>query len=337
MTTTQIATIDNAGLVITDKPDLSTHPAAVYLASLAKGSVPAQRSALTKIAEIVGVMFFDKNGKPHGDIQSLNWGGLRYQHVQFIRARLQERYSAATANRLLTALRCVLREAWRLGYIPEDDYRKLADIEAIRGSKDDTEDELMGRALTIGELTAIIGSCATDETLAGVRDAAIIALGYGLGLRRAEVAKLQLSHYNREKSTIVVRSGKGNKSRTLPIDNGARDALEDWIEIRGSEAGPMFYGVNRGGNVSSRRLNVRAVDELFEKRAAQANISDAHFHDLRRTFISDLLDKGVDVATVAKLAGHSDPRTTLRYDRRKMETRRKAVRTLHVPYKTRQR
>lgn len=43
----------------------------------------------------------------------------------------------------------------------------------------------------------------------------------------------------------------------------------------------------------------------------------------------------VDVATVAKLAGHSEPRTTLRYDRRKMETRRQAIQTLHVPYKRR--
>jgi len=300
------------------------HPAAVYLASLSRGSLPAQRSALKQIAGMFGA-----------DVQSMNWGGLRYPHVQAIRAKLAERYSSATANRLLTALRRVLRESWRLGYIPEDEYRKVADIAAIRGSKDDTEDELTGRALSIGELTAILGACASDESLAGVRDAAVIALGYGLGLRRAEIAKLQLSHYNREKSTLAVRGGKGNKSRTLPIDDGAQQAFEDWLANRGDEAGPVFFGVNRGGKVSSRRLNVRAVDELFEKRAAQANVSGTHFHDLRRSFISDLLDKGIDVVTVGKLAGHSDPRTTAKYDRRKMETRRKAIQTLHVPYRRR--
>jgi len=73
-----------------------------------------------------------------------------------------------------------------------------------------------------------------------------------------------------------------------------------------------------------------------QKRAAEAEVTDVHFHDLRRTFISDLLNKGVDVATVAKLAGHSNPQTTLRYDRRKMETRRRAVSTLHVPYHRRE-
>jgi integrase len=61
---------------------------------------------------------------------------------------------------------------------------------------------------------------------------------------------------------------------------------------------------------------LREVDELFVKRVVEAEVTDVHFHDLRRTFISDLLDKGVDVATVAKLAGHSNPQTTLRYDRR---------------------
>jgi integrase len=297
------------------------HPGAVYLSSLASGSLPGQRSALNKIAETVGL-----------DAAGMNWGALRYQHVQFIRARLAERYSATTANKILSALRRVLREAWKLGYMPESEYRKVADIQRIKVDRDDVEDELMGRALTQGELTAMMGTCVLDQSKAGVRDAAIIALGYSLGLRRAEIAKMEIDHYNRDRSTVTVRGGKGNKTRVLPIDDGAQDALEDWIIVRGDEPGRMFWGVNKGGNISNKRLNVRAVNELYEKRAAVVNVENTHFHDLRRSFISDLLDNGVDVATVSKLAGHADPRTTLRYDRRKMETRRKAINTLHIPY-----
>jgi site-specific recombinase XerC len=233
MTTQTIVPQASAELMLTESIPAERHPAVVYLASLGRGSVPAQRSVLNKIAAIFGAT-----------MQSLDWGALRYQHVQAIRARLMETYSATTANRLLTALRRVLKEAWKLGYIPEEEYRKLADIEAVRGSKDDTDDELMGRALSIGELTAIMGACADDNTLAGVRDSAVIALGYGLGLRRAEIAKFQVSHYNRQKSTLAVRSGKGNKNRTLPIDDGAQEALEDWLNVRGEEPGPVFYGVN---------------------------------------------------------------------------------------------
>jgi site-specific recombinase XerD len=55
-------------------------------------------------------------------------------------------------------------------------------------------------------------------------------------------------------------------------------------------------------------------------------------HDLRRTFISNLLDAGVDLSTSSELAGHRDPRTTKRYDRRGEATHKQAVDKLHVPY-----
>jgi integrase len=297
------------------------NPAAVYLAGLSAGSLPAQRSALRKIANLAGYT-----------LESMPWAELRYQHVQAIRAQLQGIYNPATSNRMLTALRRVLFHGWKLGLIPEGDYRIMADLERIKGAKDDVEDELTGRALSMGELSAIMAVCAADNTLAGVRDAAIIALGYGLGLRRSEISKMQLQDYNREKATVTVKSGKGGKSRTLPINNGAMDALEDWLTVRGGDPGLMFWGVNRWGAISTRRVNVRGVNELYIKRATSAKVKDTGFHDLRRSFISDLLDQGVDLALVSKLAGHSDPRTTLRYDRRAMDRRREAVKTLHVPY-----
>jgi integrase len=311
-------------LVIIDGGELipvDQNPAAVYLASLGPGSVAAQRCALRKIAQLAGY-----------ELDSMPWRALKYQHVAAIRAQLGAIYRPATANRMLTGLRRVLFHAWKLGQVPEEDYRRMVDLSPIRGGRDDVEAELTGRALSSGELSAILAACSGDPSPAGIRDAAVIALGYGLGLRRAEVSSLRLADYSAESSTITVQSGKGNKSRTLPIENGAQDALDDWLRLRGSGPGLLFWGINKGGQLSTRRINPGAINDLYKKRAAQAAVSNTGFHDLRRSFISDLLDQGVDLAQVAKLAGHANPITTMRYDRRTMERRRAAIRTLHVPY-----
>jgi integrase len=129
-----------------------------------------------------------------------------------------------------------------------------------------------------------------------------------------------------------VRAGKGNKARVGYATTGGKRALEAWLAIRGDAAGPLFWPIDKAGRAQPRRMTAQAVLKILARRAQRAGVGAFSPHDLRRTFISDLLDAGADIATVQKLAGHANVRTTARYDRRGESSKRKAAELLHVPY-----
>jgi len=297
------------------------HPVKVYLARLGPGS---RRTMAEALATIAGLL---TGG--HGTAEALDWGGLRYQHTAAIRAALAERYAPTTANKMLAALRGVLREAWRLGYLPAEVYQRAADLPAVRGER-----LLRGRALTYGELRALFHICEAAASPGGARDAALIAVGYGAGLRRAEVVALELRDYDQETGALTIRHGKGRKDRLSYVPAGSGRALAGWLQVRSLMPGPLFCPVIKGGRVVLRPMTAQAVLWVLRRRAAAAGVAVFSPHDLRRTFISALLEAGADLATVQRLAGHANVQTTARYDRRGEAAKLKAVELLHVPYGT---
>ena len=90
--------------------------------------------------------------------------------------------------------------------------------------------------------------------------------------------------------------------------------------------------MNKAGRISLRRLSGQGIWHILQKRGDQAGVESFTPHDLRRSCITDLLAGGADIFVVQQLAGHSDPKTTMRYDRRGEEAKRTASRKLRVPY-----
>jgi site-specific recombinase XerD len=303
----KVVKVETAGVNQTNQKALEA--AAAYIASLTTDkSRRAAKQALRMIAAA------------HGAIP------LDYVGVSQVRAQLAANYKPASTNLALSVLRGIAREAFLRGVISAEEYARVKSVRNVRG-----ETLPAGRALGRGEIYALMHVCAQDKSPAGVRDAAIIALMYACGLRRAEVAGLNTGDYSPAEEAIRVR-GKGGKERLVYVHNGAAEALNEWMTLRGDEAGPLFVRINKGGRLIYSRLTEEAVYQILRRRAAEAGVQDISPHDLRRTCISDLLEAGADIAIAQKIAGHSSVTTTARYDRRPEEAKRKAAALLHVPY-----
>lgn len=315
-----LSVLENNDIAIIDPQRLDQSPAAVYLAKLGDRSRRVQADALNTIADIIN---------PGASYLDIPWHGIDYQHAQAIRAKLAERYSAASANRMLSALRETVKQAWLLGQTTADNYLRVKEVENIKGSTLPA-----GRHVNSGEIKAIFDACIADPGPAGYRDAAIIAWMVTQGPRRSEIVGADLSDYDPESGLIKI-TGKGNKQRTNYIENGAADAMSDWLKVRGAEPGPLFIPIDRHGNMELTRLSPQAIYNMVNRRIAQAAIRDFSPHDLRRTYISDGLDAGVDLATAAKTVGHSSPLTTARYDRRPERVKKSAAQKMTVPYRRR--
>ena len=230
-----------------------------------------------------------------------------------------ERHSPATVNKMLAAMKRVLKESQRLGLMTSDNYAGATDLKPVK-----SQGLLKGRALSQQELSALLTSCTNDPTPAGLRDAAMLMI-LRVGLRRSEVVKLNCADFDTTTGALTIRDGKGGKDRVTYLPTPAIAHVVKWAEVRGSEPGPLLYPVSRSGRIVTRRLSDQAVLTCMRARATIAGVSAFSPHDFRRTFISDLLDAGVDIVTVQKLAGHADPSVTSKYDRRGDDAKRRAT------------
>jgi site-specific recombinase XerD len=293
-------------------------PVTVYLARLA--SVESRRAMATSL-ELLAELLVD--GYPADRTErarrrqadtpraiAVPWHELRYGHTQALRSWLAQHCSPAAANRHLAALRGVLRETWRLGLMNGEDLARAVDLASIPGTSLPA-----GRYVEDGEVRRLVAACLADQSPGGRRDAAVLAVLFAGGLRRAEVVALDIDDYEPASGHLTV-TGKGRRRRRTSLPTGGRRAMAAWLELRGPADGPLFCPVDKAGRVTIRRLSTQAVYALVDRRARKAGVGHLSPHDGRRTFASDLFDAGVDAVQVQGLMGHASLLTTGGYDRR---------------------
>ena len=277
-----------AAVKLTEPLPLTGHPAAVYLGSLSEGSQRAMRSSLNAIATVL------TDGKC--DCLTLDWSKLRYRHTAAIRTALKQRLAPPTVNKMLVALRRVLKEAYRLDLMETTDYNKAVDLPNLKAVG-----ELRGRALAPDEISVLITSCFSQKQPIDLRGAAVIAILRIGGIRRQELARLKLSDLDRTSGSLVVQRGKGNKRCIIYLTAEALEILEAWLAIRGSKPGALICPVNKGGRIELQHFaeDGDGIYKLVRERAIKAGVERTAVggSDISRYYCQVRPTGGADEAT----------------------------------------
>jgi integrase/recombinase XerD len=171
--------------------------------------------------------------------------------------------------------------------------------------------------LTGREVEALIRACSRRGS-AGIRDAALIALLAGTGLRISEALALRLVDLDLEQASLRVLHGKGDRSRLVGLDSGAQALLERWLTRRVrlgiGRTCPIFCAIS--GSQRGRRLSPGAVRKKLHELGRRAGIEKrVHPHGLRHTFAVELARERVSLVLVSAALGHSNVATTDTYIR----------------------
>lgn len=327
-------------------PRMDQHPARVYLLRLRPGSRPAQQNVLELFVRADLGYPPPPLPRPRDpayqreralwleEFWRYPWHTLRYQHVAAVQTALttmkEPPYAHTLVNRAITAMRRVLKEAWKLGWMRSEDYERARGIEKIEGER-----LPKGRHIEKDEIVEIIERCnegvgVNQRTL----DTATMSLIWGTGCRRGDAASAQYGAYDNVKKTLVV-IGKRNKQRKIPLPEAVWKAIDAWILARGTHPGPLFHPVSQSDRVmTDRRIHPRTIGTILDKIVARCTgLHGVRFtsHDFRRTFISNEIDKGTNLSALAKMVGHDDVNTTVGYDLSKERAMRRIADGIKLP------
>ena len=289
---------------------ITNNPAKVFVNSL--GSHKTSKITL----RVIDYLCHEYNKTDH---ISLNWSCLNYAEILKLRRKfIEKNLKTNSINSYISTLKSVSRESWRLNIIDTDTYMRIRDIQRVKGYSEST-----GRALSPAELNKAVNCSSTD--IKSIRDSAVIAVGYGCGLRSFEIAQIELKDISDNKITI---NGKGRIVRSVFLPSFSLKALNHWLKMRGDDQGAVFSSLTKNHRILDKGISIRTVGNIIEKRCENMNIARFTPHDLRRSFATNLLKSGVDVFIVQRLMRHANINTTRIYDMRDESAQKEAIKLL---------
>jgi len=225
------------------------------------------------------------------------WKLTLEDYLLWINAEREAGYSQQSLNKDLSHLRGLLDYTWRSG---------RSDRNVLDGLKlQDTARPAAPRCLTLEQARQLI-EASPGKTGAQRRDRLILLLLYGCGLRTSELCQLDLGDADLERQELVVRQGKGDRARRIPVPEAVWLVLLAYLGERKGRRGALLRTFDKHV-----RLRAKAVCDVVAEAGRRAGLPlDLTPKMLRHSFATHLMDRGVDLGVIASLMGHRSARET---------------------------
>lgn len=279
---------------LTTRDDLSR---IIELVTNSLESQHSKRAYQAAIEEFLG--WYAERGKP----------GLNKDTVNGWKAALVERgLSAASVNLKLAAVRKLAFEAAENAALDQQTAGAIGRVRCVKA-----QGVRIGNWLTHDQAQQILDLCDTT-TLIGKRDQAILAVLLGCGLRRSEMASLEVGQIQQREArwVIVDLRGKGGRVRSVPIPTWTMVCIDRWLAAAGISSGKVFRRIRRGDHLAGEGISPQAIRDLAAAYGERIGV-DLAAHDLRRTFAKLARSEGAAIDQIQFTLGHSSVSTTERY------------------------
>ena len=186
------------------------------------------------------------------------------------------------------------------------------------------------KALREKHIAKMIAVCNISGTLIGLRDAALLALGFSAAMRRSELCALRVSDLDiiddksGSRMLVTVRKSKtdqSGKGQVIPVINGKSirpvACIQSWLQAAGLQDGFLFRSLRRGGNLRGERLHHSDVPRLVKKYAALIGLDPKLYsgHSLRAGFVTSAAIHGARLDKIMEVTRHTNPQTVMKYIR----------------------
>lgn len=205
--------------------------------------------------------------------------------------------SAQSLAKFLSHVRGLLDYAWRSGR----SNRNVLDGFTLS----DSVSRHTPQSLTLEEAEQLVQACQM-QTRVQRQERVMVLLLYGCGLRTEELCSLDVPDINRERQELLVRHGKGDRERVVPIPEAVFTALLAYLLERGGKRGPLFRTTAKKCRINGNHVR-NAVRHAAERAQIKQLITPKM---LRHSYATHLMDAGVDLAVIASLMGHRSPQET---------------------------